>query len=151
MLGGATALCHDDAVETPVVTVLIADDQAPFREAAKAVVGATPGFAVVGDADSGELAVELAESLAPDLVLMDINMTGMSGIEAAGKIAASGSGTITFLVSTYEEADLPASARSCGAAAYIHKEDFGPKLLTELWANGGNAAWRRNPASSNDT
>ena len=133
---------HDDAVDNSVVTVLIADDQAPFREAAGAVVGATSGFELVGEADSGELAVELVESLAPDLVLMDINMAGISGIEAAGQIAEAHPDTVTFLVSTYKEGDLPAAAHSSGAAAYIHKEDFGPQLLRDLWATRGDAGWR---------
>jgi two-component system invasion response regulator UvrY len=125
------------------VTVLIADDQAPFREAASAVVGATPGFEVIGEADSGERAVELVQSLAPDLVLMDINMAGISGIDATRQICESHPDTITFLVSTYQEGDVPAAAHSSGAAAYIHKEDFGSQLLNELWASGGDAGWRR--------
>jgi two-component system invasion response regulator UvrY len=124
------------------VTVLIADYQAPFRDAAKAVVGMTPGFEVVGEAESGELAVAKAESLAPDLVLMDINMGGMSGAEAARLIAEARPETVTFLVSTYEAADLPAAAKSSGAAAYIHKEEFAPQLLSELWASRGDAEWR---------
>ena len=64
-----------DAMPGPV-PVLIVDDQAPFRRAARAVVTATPGFEVVGEAESGEEAVELADSLAPGLVLMDINLPG---------------------------------------------------------------------------
>jgi two-component system invasion response regulator UvrY len=129
-------------VENSVVTVVIADDQAPFREAAGAVVGATSGFELVGEADSGELAVELVESLAPDLVLMDINMAGIGGIEAAERIAEAHPDTVTFLVSTYQEGDLPAAAHSSGAVAYIHKEDFGPQLLRDLWATRGDARWR---------
>jgi DNA-binding NarL/FixJ family response regulator len=130
-------------VENSVVTVLIADDQAPFRDAARAVVGATPGFEFVAEADSGELAISQVEALAPDLVLMDINMAGVSGIEAASRIAESHPETVTFLLSTYKEDDLPAAAHSSGAAAYIHKEEFGPQLLIELWATRGDAAWRR--------
>ena len=129
-------------MESSAVKVLIADDQAPFREAAGAVVGATSGFELVGEADSGELAIELVDSLAPDLVLMDINMAGISGIEAAKRIAEAHPDTVTFLVSTYQEGDLPAAANSSGAAAYIHKEDFGPQLLRDLWATRGDAAWR---------
>lgn len=128
--------------------MLIADDQAPFREAARAVVRATPGFEVIGEADSGERAVELAQSLAPDLVLMDINMAGISGIDATRQIAESLPDTVTFLVSTYQASDLPSAADSSGAAAYVHKEDFGPQLLSELWATRGDANWRRTPDSS---
>jgi DNA-binding NarL/FixJ family response regulator len=132
-----------DLVADRAVTVLIADDQAPFRGAARAVVAATPGFEVIGEAESGEDAIELAESLSPDLILMDINMAGISGIEAARRIAESRPDTVTFLVSTYEQSDLPSAAHSSGAAAYVHKEAFGPQLLSELWATRGDADWRR--------
>jgi DNA-binding NarL/FixJ family response regulator len=70
------------------VGVLIVDDQAPFRRAARAVVTATPGFEVIGEAESGEEAVELAEDLAPEVVLMDINLPGINGIEATRRITA---------------------------------------------------------------
>lgn len=119
--------------ESPV-TVLVVDDQAPFRRAAAAVVGATAGFDIVGEAESGEAAVEAVDRLAPDLVLMDINMAGISGIEAARRIAASHPDTVVVLLSTYNATDLPADAASCGAAAYVNKEEFGPETLLDLAA-----------------
>jgi DNA-binding NarL/FixJ family response regulator len=124
------------------VRVLIVDDQAPFRRAAKTVVQLTPGFDVVGEAESGEQGVALATGLAPDLVLMDINLPGISGIEAVRQITAARPEALSILLSTYREADLPADARTSGAAGYVHKEDFGPVLLRELWENRGNPAWR---------
>ena len=116
------------------VPVLIVDDQAPFRRAARMVVTATPGFDVVGEAESGEEAVELAESLEPGLVLMDINLPGINGIEATRQITAAHPGTVVMLLSTYQEADLPADAVSCGAARYVHKEQFGPDVVREVWS-----------------
>ena len=142
-MGRPEGLCHDDGVEDLTVTVLIADDQAPFRSAARAVVGIAPGFEVVGEAESGEAAVELVEALEPDLVLMDIHLPGISGIEATRRIAGSRPLTVTFLVSSYQADDLPAEARSSGAAAYINKEDFEAQLLSELWKSRGDAGWRR--------
>ena len=124
------------------VRVLIVDDQAPFRLAARAVVRTTPGFETVAEAESGERAVELAAELAPDLVLMDINMDGINGIEAIHRITAARPGTLAVLLSTYRVEDLPADARSCGAAAYVHKEDFGPQVLRTLWENRGDPSWR---------
>ena len=115
------------------IGVLIVDDQAPFRLAAEAVVRATKGFAVIGEARSGEEAVELADSLAPQLVLMDINMDGIGGIEATRRIHDEHPGTRVILLSTYDEDDLPADARTCGAIAYIHKESFGPDILETTW------------------
>jgi DNA-binding NarL/FixJ family response regulator len=118
------------------VAVLVVDDQAPFRRAAAAVVAMTPGFEVVGQAQSGEEAVELAEKLHPNVVLMDINMEGIGGIEATRRITAGDRETVVVLLSTYREADLPADARTCGAARYVHKEDFGPAVLTGAWSEG---------------
>src|SRR5215212_8364745 len=129
-------------MESSVVSVLIADDQAPFRNAARAVVTMTPGFEVVGEAETGEDAVGMVETLEPDLVLMDIHLPGIDGIQAATKIADSRPGTLTFLISSYRASDLPAEARSSGAAAYIHKEDFEAELLRRLWETRGDAAWR---------
>ena len=118
------------------VSVLVVDDQLPFRSAARTVVKLTPGFEVVGEASSGEEAVEMVGTLAPDLVLMDINMDGISGIEATRRITAAHPDAKVVLLSTYDEDDLPADARTCGAVAYVHKEKFGPGVLTEVWQGG---------------
>ena len=115
------------------VRVVVADDQAPFRRAARLVLGAATDFQLVGEATSGEEAIELVDSLRPDLVLMDINMTGIGGIEAARSISAAHPETMTILVSTYHEADLPLQARVCGAAGYLHKSDLGGSALRALW------------------
>ena len=109
----------------------------PFRRAAGAVLGATDDFKLVGEASSGEEAVALVDSIRPDLVLMDITMPGIGGIAAARSIAAASPGTLTILLSTYREEDLPAQARSCGAASYLHKSDFSEAMLRELWAAAG--------------
>lgn len=114
-------------------TVLIVDDQAPFRSAARAVVSLTPGFSVVGEAESGEQAVQLAAALAPALVLMDINLPGISGPEATRQILTAAPDTLVILLSTYAEIDLPADARGCGAERYVHKEDFEPGVLIDVW------------------
>ncbi len=127
---------------TEAVSVLIVDDQAPFRRAAAAVVKITGGFEVVGEAESGEEAVELVGTLAPQLVLMDINMGGISGIEAARRITSGWPEVAVVLLSTYQAEDLPADAGTCGALAYVHKEEFGLRVLEDVWAQraGGRLA-----------
>jgi len=120
----------DDAA----VSVLIVDDQAPFRRAAAAVVRVTGGFEIVGEAESGEEAVDLAGALAPQLVLMDINMGGISGIEATRRITGASPGVVVVLLSTYQVADLPADAATSGAVAYVNKEEFGPQVLEDVWS-----------------
>lgn len=124
--------------EAMSVRVLIVDDQEPFRMAARMVVDATDGFDVVGEAETGEDSVTMAAELAPDLVLMDVNLPGINGLDATRQIlagAGDGSSTVVvLLLSTYEEDEYAPRAAECGAAAYIPKAVFGPDRLEAAWA-----------------
>jgi two-component system, NarL family, invasion response regulator UvrY len=122
------------ADSTRTVRVLIVDDQHPFRAVARTVIGMTAGFEVAAEAESGEDALAAVAADRPDLVLMDINLPGINGIEATRRIRADHPGVEVILLSTYSEADLPADARDVGALAYVHKEDLGPALVQELWS-----------------
>ena len=137
---GAVALTHERRdgetadISTPGdVSVLIVDDQAPFRAVARTVVDLVAGFVVIGEAASGEEAVTMAADLHPALVLMDINLPGINGIEATRRIVAAAPDTVVMMLSTYRADDLPGDAADCGAARYVHKEDFGPAVLRETW------------------
>jgi DNA-binding NarL/FixJ family response regulator len=114
-----------------MVRVLVADDHEPFLEAARAVVDATPGFELVAEARTGEEAVTLATALGVDVAILDINMPGLSGIEAARRILTYRPSTRAVLVSTYADADVPAAARDSGAT-YLRKQKFGPRTLAAL-------------------
>ena len=83
------------------VRVLIVDDQETFLRAMRAVVRATDGFVLVGEARSAEESLEAAETLVPDLVLMDVHLPGMDGIEATRLLTASSRGPVVLLLSTY--------------------------------------------------
>jgi DNA-binding NarL/FixJ family response regulator len=120
-------------VATDVVSVLVVDDQAPFRLAARAVLRRTEGFELVGEAADGDEAVERVRELRPALVLMDINMPTLNGIEATRQIMAELPDTTVFLCSTYQRSDLPPEAESSGFAAYVNKEELAPDLLRQLW------------------
>jgi two-component system invasion response regulator UvrY len=113
--------------------VLVVDDQAPFRMAAKAVVRRLGGFELVGEAVSGTEAVALADELRPALILMDINMPEMNGIEATKQIVASHPEIVVILCSTYEIGDLPPDASVSGARAYMNKERLSSAELQRLW------------------
>lgn len=123
------------------VSVLIVDDQAQFRRAAAAVVSLTPGFAVVAEAESGEEGVETAAAISPDLVLMDINLPGINGLESTRRIVAANPAVTVVLFSTYLLDDLPADARVSGAAGYINKEELDPTTLEAVWQNRANGSW----------
>jgi two-component system invasion response regulator UvrY len=113
---------------------MIVDDQEPFRLAARMVVELTDGFEVVGEAETGEDAVTMAATLRPDLVLMDVNLPGINGLDATRQILAAPGEAVVFLLSTYEEAEYAPRAAECGAATYIPKSSFGPDRLEEAWA-----------------
>jgi DNA-binding NarL/FixJ family response regulator len=123
------------------VRVLIVDDQEPFRLAARMVVDATDGFEVVGEAETGEASVEMARELSPDLVLMDVNLPGINGLDATRRILAERADpVIVLLLSTYEEEEYAPRAAECGAAAYIPKAVFGPDRLEAAWADARSTA-----------
>jgi len=123
------------------VRVLIVDDQEPFRLAARMVVDATDGFDVVGEAETGESSVEMARELSPDLVLMDVNLPGINGLDATRAILSEQSNpVVVLLLSTYEEEEYAPRAAECGAAAYIPKAVFGPDKLEAAWAAANGSA-----------
>ena len=115
--------------------VVVVDDQAPFRTAAKAVLRRLACFELAGEASSGAEAIELVDSVRPALVLMDINMPDMNGIEATRRIVSAHPEVVVFLCSTYDVADLPPGAADSGASAYLNKERFGADTLRRLWQN----------------
>jgi two-component system, NarL family, invasion response regulator UvrY len=111
----------------------VVDDQAPFRLAAKAVLRRLDCFELAGEASSGPEAIELVDTLHPALVLMDINMPEMNGIEATRRILSAHPEVVVFLCSTYDVGDLPPAAAASGASAYVNKERFGADTLRRLW------------------
>lgn len=116
------------------VRVLIIDDQPPFREASRMVIEMTDGFEVVGEAENGERGVELASSLRPDLVLMDVQMPGIDGFEATRRITAVDDPPRVLMMSTHESSDFEGSAVDAGAFGFISKSEFSMDALEETWA-----------------
>lgn len=119
------------------VRVLIVDDQEPFRAVARTVVELTDGFEVVGESENGEDSVSSAHELSPDLVLMDVNLPGISGLEATRRILAdhvNGKPVVVLVLSTYEAAEYGPQAEEVGAAGFIPKSEFSPERLLEAWS-----------------
>jgi CheY-like chemotaxis protein len=114
--------------------VLIVDDQAPFRQAAAAVVEATAGFRVVAIAGSGEEAVILARRLHPDLVLMDVQLPGIDGWSATRLLRSLPTPPLVVVLSGGEVLDVDGLVRSSGALGYLPKAVFGPESLSRAWA-----------------
>jgi DNA-binding NarL/FixJ family response regulator len=128
-----TSARHDGTVADKQVRVWVVDDQASFRRATAATLAAMDDFVMAGECQTGESAIELIPDGGAGMVLMDIHMPGMGGIEAARRIRAAHPDLLVLLMSTYDVEDLPAEAADCGAAAYLHKEHLSPDLLTRLW------------------
>jgi DNA-binding NarL/FixJ family response regulator len=127
---------HDDAMtDTPStnVRVLIVDDQVPFREASRMVIDMTDGFEFAGEAENGHRALELVTDLRPDLVLMDVQMPGMDGIETTRKISALPDPPAVVVMSTHESGDYVGVAVAAGAIGFVPKSQFGFDTLAEMW------------------
>jgi DNA-binding NarL/FixJ family response regulator len=125
-LGGAGPMAE--------VRVLVVDDQPPFRRAMTAVVDETDGFVVVGQAESGEESLELAAAVRPDLVLMDVNLPGIDGLEATRRLLSGDAPPVVLLLSTYDEEAGADFVAESGASGYVTKSAFGPDRLEDAWS-----------------
>ena len=121
------------AKEPPPVGVLVVDDQQAFRRAAQDVIEATAGFELVGEASSGRQAVEAINELHPDLVLVDVRMPEMDGMETTRRLHEADPNAVVVLITVEDPLNLPADVGFCGAADLVRKQDFRPALLRRLW------------------
>lgn len=122
-----------------MIRVLIVDDHPIFRDGLAGTVRRELDFEVVGIADSGESAVELAAATGPDVVLMDLNLPGISGVEATRRIIA-GDGSVAVLALTMvDDDDTVMAAVRAGACGYILKGSSGAEIVaaTRTAASGG--------------
>src|ERR1700735_2930215 len=141
MLPGDGGPCQAGAVPS-LRSVLVVDDQAPFRAAARAVLRRLEGFELAGGGAGGGEAIECVDRLRPALVLMDINMPEMNGIEATRQILTAHPDVVVILCSTYDATDLPPAASQSGATAYVNKERLASDTIRRLWEerNSGSFA-----------
>jgi DNA-binding NarL/FixJ family response regulator len=102
--------------------IVIADDQALVRSGFRLIVDARPDLEVVGEAEDGEQAVALVEELDPDVILLDIRMPNLDGIEATKQIVASGSSTRILVLTTFDLDEYVYGAIRAGASGFLLKD-----------------------------
>jgi two-component system invasion response regulator UvrY len=136
-----TAAAGDNVTGRPV-RVLTVDDQPVFRHVAGNLIDATPGFERAGEVASGQQAIATAAEDLPDLVLLDVRMPDMDGIETARRLTAAHPDCVVVLISLDDRPELPSMAASSGASAYIRKQDLSPRTLGRVWS----ACGERGPA-----
>ncbi|WP_369125444.1 response regulator [Catenulispora pinisilvae] len=105
-----------------MIRVVVADDQAAVRDGLVALLSVTPGVEVVGEAADGAAAVAAAETLRPDVVLMDLRMPGMDGVEATRQIGQSVPGVRIVVLTTHADDASILKALRAGATGYLTKE-----------------------------
>jgi DNA-binding NarL/FixJ family response regulator len=116
------------------VRVLIADDHPHFRDGMRALLLSASDVEVVGEAGDGEKAVSLAEALQPDVILMDLNMPGVGGIEATRRILHTSPHISILVVSMYEDDDSVFAALKAGARGYLLKGALKAEILRSIRA-----------------
>jgi len=117
-----------------LTTVLLVDDHAVVRAGLKALLEASGRVEVVGEASSGEEAVRKTRSLGPDIVVMDLAMPGMDGVQATRRITALDLGTKVLVLTIHDEDEFPVPAIEGGAAGFLNKSAADTDLLGALEA-----------------
>jgi DNA-binding NarL/FixJ family response regulator len=116
------------------IKILIADDQSLFREALKTLLSAYPGLDIIGDASNGEEALRLAFTLSPDVVLMDLRMPIMDGVEATRKIVKLGKNIKVIVLTTFDDDETVFEGLRAGAVGYLLKDVSAEKLIEAIRA-----------------
>ena len=116
------------------IKILIADDQSLFREALRTLLSAYPGLDIIGDASNGEEALRLAFTLSPDVVLMDLRMPIMDGVEATRKIVKLGKNIKVIVLTTFDDDETVFEGLRAGAVGYLLKDVSAEKLIEAIRA-----------------
>jgi DNA-binding NarL/FixJ family response regulator len=123
------------ALDEPI-RVLLADDHPMFREGLVVALGALPGVEVIAEASSGEEAIELAAQLQPDVVVMDVNMPGVNGIDATRRIVAESPHIGVLVLTMFDEDESVFQAMRAGARGYLLKGADREDILRAVHAVG---------------
>lgn len=123
-----------------IISVLIADDSDPFRTGLRALLGSAPDINLVGEASDGAAAVELTLDLQPDVVLMDLQMPELNGIEATGRVARACPHIAVLMLSMFEDDESVFAAMKAGARGYLLKGALRNEVLTAVRAAAAGEA-----------
>ncbi len=115
-----------------MIRVLLVDDQAVVRRALRGRFHLEPDLEVVGEASSGSEALALAQALTPDVVLMDVEMPGMDGIEATAALCRAMPLSAVVMLSIYDDAQTRGRAQEAGAVAFVEKRGETESLLSAI-------------------
>jgi DNA-binding NarL/FixJ family response regulator len=121
-------------MDTPVTRVVVVDDHALHRDGTRQILDAHPDLEVVGDARSGEVALAMVNQLRPDVVLMDIRLPGMNGIEVTRRLTRDHPEVRVLMVSAYDDDEYVRGALEAGAAGYLSKTAPGKELIQAVLA-----------------
>jgi len=116
------------------VRILIADDHELIRKGIASTLEEVPGWTVVGQAENGRQAVDLAQSLRPDVVILDMTMPELNGLEATRQILANRTGERVLILTAHESEQLVREVLNAGAQGYVLKSDAGRALVTAVEA-----------------
>jgi DNA-binding NarL/FixJ family response regulator len=125
---------------SPPIRILIADDHTLFRLAIRTLLRTVPGLTVVGEATTGAEAIDLAAELAPDLVLMDLQMPDVSGIQATRDITRASRSTRILVLTLFQDDDSVFAALRAGAIGYIVKDTDEEELIRAIRAAANGEA-----------
>lgn len=114
--------------------VLLAEDHAVVREGTRQILEQDPGIEVVGEAEDGAAAIDLARELLPDVVLLDVALPEVNGIEATRRIRAADGAPFVLLLSAYDDQDYVVSAIEAGASGYLLKTASSQDVLAAIRA-----------------
>lgn len=118
---------------TVSIRLLIADDHTLVRSGLRSMLQREPGIEIVGEARDGREAVEFCRSLEPDLVLMDVRMPEMDGLEATRTIKRQYPAIVVLMVTMHENRDYMLEALKAGAAGYVLKDASRDELISAVW------------------
>lgn len=119
---------------TQVIRILLADDQYLFRESLGKLLDLQPDFTVVGEAGDGQQALLLAASLRPDVILMDVRMPRLDGVEATRRLHAGQPGCRVIVLTTFDDDEYVFEALRGGAVGYLLKDSSADKLYEAIRA-----------------